>query len=138
MATRITGAEQNAITDLVVDRADAAATAGKLRIYTGSQPADADDAASGTLLVEIELDDPAWGAAASGSAALAGTPVSNTAAATGTAGWFRVLDGDDTTVFDGAVTATGGGGELELDNTSITAAQTVHVNSLAASMPAST
>lgn len=138
MATRITNAVQDAVTNLVVDRADAGAAAGKIRIYTGTQPADADNAASGTLLVEIPLVDPAWGASSGGSAALLSPPRSAVAGASGTAGWFRVLDSDNLTVFDGAVTATGGGGELELDNTSITNGQTVHVNSLPASMPAST
>lgn len=136
MATRTADAARNAATDAVVDRIDAGAAAGTLKIYTGAQPADADDAASGTLLVTITLGDPAYGASASGTAALSGTP-SGTAVATGTAGWFRVADSDGNTVFDGSVTGTGGGGDIELDNTSIASGQTVTITALPFSTPAS-
>jgi hypothetical protein len=136
MATRVADASRNAATDAVVDRIDAGAGAGTLKIYTGAQPADADDAESGTLLVTVTLGDPAYGAAAAGTAALSGTP-SGTAVAAGTAGWFRVEDSTGANVFDGSVTATGGGGDLELDNTSIAVGQTVTVSSLPFSTPAS-
>lgn len=138
MTTRLPNASQQAAADAVVDRADAGAAAGKIRIYTGAAPADADTAPSGTLLVEIDCADPAYGAAdATGTAALAGTPRSSTGLAAGTAGYFRVVDSNGTTVFQGDVTATGGGGDLELDNTSIASGQTVNINSLSYQQPAS-
>ena len=138
MATRIADAARNAAADAVVDRIDAGAGAGTLKIYTGSQPADADDAESGTLLVTITFSDPAFGAAASGSAAADTTPALSAAAvAAGTAGWFRVEDSTGANVFDGSVTATGGGGDIELDNTSIASGQTVTVSSLSFAVPAS-
>jgi hypothetical protein len=136
MATRIADAARNAAADAVVDRIDAGAGAGTLKIYTGSQPADADDAESGSLLVTITLSDPAYGAASAGAAALSGSP-SATASGTGTAGWFRVEDSTGANVFDGSVTATGGGGDLELDNTSIASGQTVTITSLGFTVPAS-
>jgi hypothetical protein len=40
--------------------------------------------------------------------------------ATGTATWFRVLDGSGSFVMDGAITVTGGGGDMTLNTTSIT------------------
>jgi hypothetical protein len=131
MAARITTAARNAAADAVVDLVDGGAGAGKLRIYTGSQPATADTAASGTLLVDIALADPAFGTASSGAAALAGTPRSNTASAAGTAGWFRVLDSNNVAVFDGAI-----GVELTLDNNSIASGQTVNITSLTYTQPA--
>lgn len=138
MATRITDAAQNAAVNAVVDLIDVGAGAnGTLEIRTGAQPADADDADAGTLLCTVNLAATAYGAAASGSAALAGTPLSGTAGAAGTAGHFRVKNKDGTAVFDGDITATGGGGDLELDNTSIANGQTVNINSLAFSIPAS-
>jgi hypothetical protein len=142
MATRISGAAQNAAVDAVVDLVDIGTGAnGTLAIYTGSQPADVDDAATGTKLVSIALSGTAFGAAASGSAALAGTPKSGTAIAAGTAGWFRIFDQDGETtgngIIDGSVTATGGGGDLELDNTSIASSQTVNITALTVSIPAS-
>lgn len=136
MATRLPDASQQAACDAVVDRTDVGG-AGSLRIYTGSQPADADTAPSGTLLVTIALAATAFGAAnSSGTATLASTPRSGTGAAAGTAGWFRVLSGGGATVFDGQVTATGGGGQLELDNTSIAVGQTVNISSLTYTQPA--
>lgn len=136
MATRTADAARNAATDAVVDRIDLGAAAGTLKIMSGTQPADADDAGSGTLLCTVTLGDPAYGAASAGAAALSGTP-SGTAVADGNAGWFRVEDSNGGNVFDGSVTATGGGGDLELDNVSIATGQTVTITSLPFSTPAS-
>lgn len=142
MATRVPDAVRNAIADAVVDRLDAGAAAGIVRIYTGSQPADADDAATGTLLVEIDLNDPAFGAAASGVATADVSPQpTGVATAAGTAGWFRALDSDgvDQTdnVIDGSVTATGGGGDMEINNTSIAIGQDVNITAWTVTAPAS-
>lgn len=106
---------------------------GKLKIYTGTAP-DADAAATGTLLGTLTLNATAFGAASdNGTRALATanaiTPDS-AADATGTAGYFRVTKSDDTLVYQGDVTATGGGGDLELDSVSISAGVQIDVTSL--------
>lgn len=113
---------------------DAVFNSGKFRIYTGSPPGAA-AAATGTLLVDIALPADAFGAAASSSKAKAGT-WSVAAAATGTAGYFRIVTSSDTNAatenesrIEGTVTATAGGGDVTLDNTSITSGQTVTMNS---------
>lgn len=136
MTTRLSNASQIAAADAVVDQLNAAA--GTLKIYTGTQPADADTEPAGTLLVTITLAAPAYGAAnASGTAALLGTPLSGTAAATGTAGCFQVeTNGGTINVFQGSVTATGGGGDLTVDNVSIATGQTVNVSALNFTVPA--
>lgn len=137
MATRLPAASQQAAADAVVDRLDAGAGAGLLRIYSGSQPADADDAASGTLLAELTFSDPAFGAAnSSGVATASAITADSSANATGTAGWFRCVDSAANTVFDGAVSTSGA--ELNLDSTSITSGQTVSVTALTYTHPAST
>lgn len=139
MATRVPTAVRTAKADLVVDRLDAGSGPGKIEIRTGSQPASANDAASGTLLATVTLADPAYGAASNGVATLDADPVLEaTAVATGTAGWARWMDSDNTTVMDGAVTATGGGGELTLVSTSITSGMVVRVTSGTYTEPAST
>ena len=137
MATRLPNASQQAAADAVVDLIDVGtgATEGKLRLYSGAQPADADSAPVGSLLVEIDLANPAYGAAdATGTAALAGTPFSGVGLAAAGGGTnaqsFRIVDRDGNTVVDGAVTGDGGGGELELDNVSIAEDQTVNITSL--------
>lgn len=135
MATRLTTAARNASTDSVVDLVDAGTGAGTLKIYTGSQPASANDAATGTLLATVTFADPAFGASASGTAA-ATDPAPVTGAATGTAGWFRVADSAGTTVFDGSVTATGGGGDLTLSSTSISTGISVDLTAFSYTTPA--
>lgn len=136
MATRIPTASRNAACDAVVDRADGGAAAGTLQIRTGTQPASANDVASGTLLATVTLADPAFGAASTGVATLLGVPLAATGAADGTAGWFRMLDSDSNTVLDGAATATGGGGELELNTTTISTGVDVEVTGGTITMPA--
>lgn len=129
MAIRLAVASRNAAADAVVDRLDGGPAAATIDVRTGTQPATADDAATGTLLVTITLADPAFGSAASGAALVASTPRSGTAVATGTAGWFRAKDSTGATVFDGAVTVTGGGGDLTLATTSVVSGADVRITS---------
>lgn len=136
MATRIATAARNAAADAVVDLLDGGTGAGTIKIYTGTQPASAQDAVSGTLLATITLTDPAFGAASTGVATLAGTPLSGTGVAAGTAGWARLADSAGATVLDGSVTATGGGGQIELATTTISSGVTVQITSGTVTMPA--
>jgi hypothetical protein len=110
---------------------DEGSGAAKLRIYTGSQPANADTAASGTLLLEFTLQDPAW-TESGGVLTLDVTPaITDDALADGTAGWGRFLDSDDEAVVDGAV-----GSEITLSDTSLETGQTVTVVSATLTLPA--
>jgi hypothetical protein len=131
LATRISTATRTALLDTGIDTIWDGGTA-VLEIRTGTQPAAATDAASGTLLVSITLPSDAFGAPASGQMAKSGT-WQGTAVATGTAGWFRIRDAADTAGrIDGAV-----GAELTLDNTSISSGGTVTINTATVTMPAS-
>lgn len=133
---RINTSARNAACDGVVDLLDAGAAAGTLKIYTGSQPATPATAPSGTLLATVTLADPAFGASATGVAT--GTdPASVTAVATGTAGWFRLEDSTGANVFDGDVTATGGGGVMTLSSTALVSGSPVDITSFTVTMPAS-
>ncbi len=99
-----------------------------LRIYTGSAPANAAAASTGTLLCEMTLPADWLTAAASGSKALAGT-WSGTNVATGTAGYFRIFDsGDSQCHVQGSVSEAGGGGEMVLASTSLTLGETITIN----------
>lgn len=101
-----------------------------LRILSGTVPATCATAQTGTLLASLSLPSDWMAAAASGSKALAGTWQDTSADATGTAGHFRILDSTGTTCHaQGTITATGGGGDLTLDNTSVASGQTVTVTS---------
>ena len=138
MTTRIPTASRNAACDAVVDRFDAGAGAGHVEIRTGSQPASANDAATGTILADFTLSDPAFGASATGVATVDVTPALTVAAdATGTAGWFRGYDSDDNGIIDGSCTVTGGGGDMTLNTTSLVATVNVTITSWTITMPAS-
>jgi hypothetical protein len=97
-------------------------TAPTLEIRSGSAPANCGTADSGTVLATLTLPSDWMAAASSGSKAKAGTWEDTSADATGTAGHFRVKVGG-TCHIQGSITATGGGGDMTLDNTSLAAAQ---------------
>jgi hypothetical protein len=137
VATRLAAAARNAAADAIADLADAGSGAATIKVYSGSQVATGDTAESGTLLVTFTLADPAFGAASSGVCTLASTPRSATGAADGTAGWFRLEDSDGANILDGSVTATGGGGQLELNTTTISTGVSVSLTSGTITMPAS-
>jgi hypothetical protein len=106
-------------------------TAPILEIRSGSAPADCATADSGTLLASMTLPSDWMAAAASGAKAKSGTWSDASANAAGTAGHFRIKDSGGTTCHvQGSVTATGGGGDMTLDNTSIAVGQTVTITSL--------
>lgn len=97
-----------------------------LRIRTGAV-AGAENADSGTVLATITLPSSPWAAAVSGTKAKQNAWSDASADATGTAAHFRLTGTDTTMIEEGTVTATGGGGDMTLDNTSIAAAQVVTV-----------
>lgn len=105
-------------------------TSAILRILSGTVPATCATAQTGTLLASLSLPSDWMSAASAGSKALLGTWNDTSADATGTAGYFRILDSTGTTCHaQGTITATGGGGDMTLDNTSIASGQTVTVTS---------
>lgn len=135
MGLTLPNASRSAMCDALVDRLDAGTGAGKIEIRDGARPATADAAATGTVLATVVLENPAFGAATSG-VALINDPDPVTGVAAGTASWFRALDGSDATVFDGSVSATGGGGDLELATTAISVGLSVDITGGSITMPA--
>jgi hypothetical protein len=92
-------------------------TSAVLKIRTGAPPADVATADSGTVLATLNLPSDWMAAASSGSKAKSGTWEDTSADATGTAGHFRVYASDGVTAhLQGTVTATGGGGDMELND----------------------
>lgn len=123
MALQYSIAANNARLDSIETTAGASA---KLRVYTGTAPANCAAAATGTLLVDIALPADWMNAASAASKTKLGT-WTGTAAATGTAGYFRIVDNAGTTCH---IQGTAGmsGTDLILDNSSIATAQSVTVN----------
>lgn len=123
MALQYSTAARNARADAVTSTVG---NAGKLKIYTGSAPAAAGDSATGTLLSTHTLGSPFAPGASSGT--LSPTLPSNaTAAATGTAGYWRVTKSDDTPICQGTIGTSGA--DLNLNTTSIVSGGPVQINS---------
>ena len=120
----------------------------RINVYTGSQPASANNAATGTLLYMITRNNDGvtgleWTSASNGTIAKpaqqtwAGTGVAN-----GTAGWFRVFEEGDnpasssTTMarFDGAVATSGG--EMTVTSTTVATGAVQTVSSFTYTQPA--
>ena len=129
---------------------------GVLKIYSGSQPADADTAYTGTLLLTITVASGAFtagvvtnglefGTASSGAIAKNSDVWSGVAVASGTAGYFRFYanatdaGGADTTPFlysriDGAIASSGS--DLNMSSTAITSGATTTIDTFQITLPA--
>lgn len=103
-------------------------TSAVLKIRTGSVPATCATADAGTVLATLTLPSDWMAAASSGSKAKSGTWEDTSADNTGTAEHWRLYASDGTTChMQGTVTATGGGGDMTVDNTSFAAGQSFTV-----------
>jgi hypothetical protein len=83
--------------------------------------------AADAILATFPLQASPFGAPTAGAMTLSGTPIEVAATAAGTAARFRFRNAATTEVFQGTVTATGGGGDLTIDNVVIANAQLVRV-----------
>lgn len=99
-------------------------TSAILKIRTGAPPATCATADSGSVLATLNLPSDWMAAASSGTKAKSGTWEDTSADASGTAAHFRVYASDGTTCgIQGTVTATGGGGDMTVDNVVFAALQ---------------
>jgi len=98
-----------------------------LTINTGSVPANCGAANTGTVLATMVLPNDWLGAPVNGQIALSGTWQDLSADAAGTAGYFRVHDSGANCHIQGTVSATGAGGDMQLDNTNIAQGQQITI-----------
>jgi hypothetical protein len=127
MAFQFSTTARNAALDAIET---AIGTSAVLKIRTGTVPADCGTADAGSVLATLTLPSDWLAAASGGSKSKSGTWEDASADATGTAAHFRIYASDGTTVhMQGAITATGGGGDMTLDNTSIASGQQVTITS---------
>lgn len=99
-----------------------------LEIRTGAPPANCAAANSGTILASMSLPADWLAAAASGAKSKSGTWQDLLANADGIAGHFRIFDSGGTVCgIQGTCSGPGGGGDMELNNTSIATNQVVTV-----------
>ena len=126
MALQASVTVRNAILDAIET---AIGTSPVLKGRSGAVPATCATADSGTVGFSITCPSD-WAAAASaGSKAKSGTWQDTSADNTITAAHWRLYASDGTTChLQGTITATGGGGDMTLDSTSITSGQTVTIS----------
>lgn len=124
MAIQLSVAGRNAMLDSIESTAGASAV---LKIRTGAAPATCATADSGTVLATLNLPADYMAAASSGTKAKSGTWEDLSADATGTAAHFRLYTSGNSCFLQGTVTATGGGGDMEVSTVSFTTGDTVTV-----------
>jgi hypothetical protein len=106
-----------------------------LYLRSGAQPATCATADSGTLIATIAMAADAFANAASWAKAIAATISDLSADNAGTLGHWRIKTSGGTTKLQGSITATGGGGDMTVDNTNVTAGQQIDVTSFAINFP---
>lgn len=108
-----------------------------LRLRTGTPPATCATADAGTVVATYSLASDYMAAASSGAKAFSSLPLSDTSADnSGTLGHWRLYATDGTTCHtQGTITVTGGGGDMTVDNTSVTAGQQVNITSFTITAP---
>jgi hypothetical protein len=116
---------RNLIADLVVDQLDLNTPPGKLVMQT----------AGGTAVSTLTFSNPAFGSAAAGTAT-ASAITADTNAVGGTIAKAELRQGGATPIILCSVTATGGGGDIQLNSVVISAGQQVSLTSLTYSAPA--
>lgn len=122
MSLQLSTAVRNAMLDAIETNVG---TSAKLKLFTGSVPANCASADPAGALATLSLPTDWMNNASSGSKTLLGT-WSGTATGTGTAASFRLYASDGTTC-GGQGTVGLGSGDLQLDNTSIASGQTINI-----------
>jgi hypothetical protein len=109
LSTAAATAGTNAARDAAANAVTALCNNGRLRIYSGTPPANANTALSGnTLLAELTFGATAFGAASSGVATANAIGADTSADATGAPSFFRAFQSDGTSVvFQGTAAASG-------------------------------
>jgi hypothetical protein len=104
-------------------------TAPILRIFDGAMPTACSSADAGVKLAEMTLPSDWMAAASSATKAKSGTWSDASANASGNAQYWRIYESTGTTChMQGTVSAAGGGGDLTLDDISISSSQVVTVS----------
>lgn len=124
MLTHPTMATRNGIADYVVDQLDLNTPPAKLVMLT----------AGGATVATLTFGNPAFGAAASGTAT-AGPIAADSSAIGGTIAKAELRQGGGTPIILCSVTAAGGGGDIQMSSVVISPGQQVSLTSLTYSAP---
>jgi hypothetical protein len=126
MALQYSVALRNAQLDALETTAGVSAI---MKIFSGAPPANCAAADSGVTLATLALPADWMAPAASGAVAKLGTWEDTSADASGTAGHWRLYANDGVTCHaQGTVTASGGGGDMTVDNVNFASGQSFTVS----------
>jgi hypothetical protein len=126
MPVKLSTAVRNARLDVIETVVGPSAV---LKIRSGSPPVNLAAADSGNALATLALPSDWLAQATSGSKGLAGIWENTSADMSGTAGHWRIYESNGTTAhLQGNITATGGGGDMTMDEPAITAGQQISVS----------
>lgn len=125
MAIQFNASARNAILQAIETEVRGSAV---VEFRTGAQPASAGTTDSGTLLATMQLPADYLSAPVSGATDKSGT-WTTTVSAAGTPGHFRMKNSAASiTYIQGAITSTGGSGDLKFDSVDWVTAQTVTIS----------
>ena len=131
---RIADATRTAMANAIRDAIDGGAGPGTIKIYSGTQPNDADDALGAqVLLATLTFADPCAPTAVNGVLTFSAIVEDTQADATNTATWARIQSSTGTNVFDCDVNTAGA--TINLNTVSIVANGPVRVNSGSITIP---
>lgn len=126
MAIVLSTATKNSLLTRLAQDVDAAASPGKIEVWSGTRPTP-EGTPAGTLLGTFTLESPAFSSVVDGVATLDADPTLSTAAsASGTASWARMTDGDNNVLFTGTV-GTASSSDFVINATNITSGQTLNI-----------
>jgi len=121
-------AVRNARATVLITALDAAATAGEIRIYSGTKPAAGAALAGNTLLGTLALSDPS-GVVANGVITFATVSDDTSADADGTITWARFVDGDGNFVADCDCGVAGSNAALIFNAVTVTTGGVIRITS---------
>jgi len=126
---KLTTVLRSTIAQAIIDAMAAGTTSTPMiEIYSGTIPASMGGSISDTLLADLAMTN---GAATKSGGVVTLDAINNDPSAndTGTAGWARIIDRDASEAIYLTVSGPGGGGDLELNTTSITSGSPVAITS---------
>jgi hypothetical protein len=125
---RVLESIRNARLDAIKTAIDAGSGAGTIKIYTGTQPTNANTALGAQVLLgTLTFTDPSAGAASAGVLTFSTITQDTAADATGTATWARIQDSAGNVVFDCDVGTSGA--TINLNTTSIVVGGPIQISS---------
>jgi hypothetical protein len=107
-------------------------TKGRLRIYSGTKPANLSSLSGNDLLADIEFNSPCGTVDQTTGVLTFSTSTAledDNAPNTGTATWARIVDSADSVIADCTVSVAGGTGDIKLNTVNIVAGGIVRLNS---------